>query len=134
MKISEYPMAKFIRLQNGDDIVSEVVEMEDENGIVYMLMNPLKVVYMQSPQNGYLSVSFIPWVFTKICEHQEFIIHADDVLLISNVSVKMNEYYWNNVQTIDKPLEEQHEEVIEPSQEETILDSIEDSMTKRTYH
>lgn len=127
----ELPQAKFIRLQNGDDIVAETVEYEDEKGVLYMLCNPLKVVYVQSPHHGYLSVSFIPWVFTKICDNQEFVIHADDVLLVSNVSEQMNEYYWANAQSFNKPLEEQHEEVIEPEPEETPNVC---SYNKRTFH
>jgi hypothetical protein len=67
--VSDNPVAKFLRLQNGDDIVAETVEYEDENGIMYMVMNPMNVVYSHTHE-GYLSVSFMPWVFTKMVDHQ----------------------------------------------------------------
>ncbi len=103
MTNSDRPLAKFVRLQNGDDIVTEIVEMEDENGILYTVFNPLKVVYMPSESVGYLSVAFMPWVFPRICDQQEFVIHAEDVMLIADVTEKMNIYYWDSVASMVKP-------------------------------
>ena len=137
MENEEYPIAKFLRLTNGDDIIAETIEMEDDKGIFYMLHNPLKVVYMQLQNPGYLSVSFIPWVFPRICDNQEFTIHASDVLLMSNVSEKMNEYYWDNLDTLiqridETPSEPQQEQ---EDQEEKILDMLKElTETKRTFH
>lgn len=122
MEKQENPIAKFIRLQNGDDIIAETVEIEDEDGILYMVYNPLKVMYMDVG-SGLLSVSFIPWVFPKICEHQEFTIHAQDVLLLSDVSSSMNDYYWKNL----KP-EKKSEDIPE------ILDELETYLSKGTIH
>ncbi len=34
MSDNEKPLAKFLRLQNGDDVIAEVVETEDEQGIL----------------------------------------------------------------------------------------------------
>lgn len=136
MENEEYPIAKFVRLNNGDDIVAEVVETEDDNGILYMIINPLKVIYVQSPHQGYLSVSFIPWVFPKICDHQQFTIHAEDILLVSNVSEQMNDYYWTNLDTLDtknhQPPEEPQEEIIEDDQ--SLIDMFKELSTKRTLH
>jgi hypothetical protein len=124
-------VAKFIRLNNGDDIVAETVEIEDEDGIIYMVYNPLKVFYSHTSHTGYLAVSFMPWVFPKICEHQEFVIHAEDVLLVSNVSESMNEYYWNNLNTQDQKVEEKPE----PEINEEEIESIIQNLTKnRTFH
>ena len=135
MEKDEYPVAKFIRLQNGDDIVAETVEMEDEKGIIYMVCNPLKVIYVESPHQGYLSVSFIPWVFTKICEHQEFMIHAEDVMLVSNVSEKMNQYYWNNLVTLEQKIEETPPEPEQQQEvEETVIETLQQLAKIRTYH
>lgn len=123
MSESENTLAKFVRLQTGDDIISEVIEYEDENGIIYLLMNPLKVVYMPT-NTGHLQVAFMPWVFPKICDHQEFTIHAEDVLIISNVSEYMNDYYWNNIEE-KSPIKE-----VEPELEiEEEIDT-----TRRTFH
>lgn len=93
MEINEHETAKLVRLQNGDDLIATVVEFEDENGLVYALIHPLKAVYVPTDTLGYLSVSFIPWVFSKICDQSEFIIHAEDVLFTADVTEKMNAYY-----------------------------------------
>jgi hypothetical protein len=134
MEKEEYPVAKFIRLQNGDDIVAETVEMEDEDGIIYMLCNPLKVIYTESSHHGYLSVSFIPWVFTKICDHQEFMIHSEDVMLVSNVSEQMNHYYWNNIDTLTQKIEETSPESEQQEVEETVVEALQQLAKIRTYH
>ncbi len=131
--VSDNPVAKFLRLQNGDDIVAETVEYEDENGIMYMVMNPMNVVYSHTHE-GYLSVSFMPWVFPKMVDHQEFMLHAEDVLLISDVTEKMNIYYWDNVQSLCSP-QETRPPVEQPQEEESsILDVLREMANKRTYH
>ena len=99
MSDSDHPFVKFIRLQNGDDLVTEVVEVENEDGIIYTLINPLKVTYLQSERDGYMSVSFMPWVFPRICTLSEFSIHESDVMIISDVTEGMNNYYWENIDT-----------------------------------
>ena len=131
MEKQENPIAKFIRLQNGDDIIAETVEIEDEDGILYMVYNPLKVMYMDVG-SGLLSVSFIPWVFPKICEHQEFTIHAQDVLLLSDVSAKMNDYYWNNLLTMDQRISDKIPE--EQTELENALSELENYINKGTMH
>ena len=37
MSDEEQPNIKFVRLNNGDDIISEVMEIEDDKGILYTL-------------------------------------------------------------------------------------------------
>ena len=131
--VSDFPIAKFLRLQNGEDVIAETVEYEDEHGIMYMLVNPLKVVYMQSQHEGYLSVSFMPWVFHRMVDHQEFMLHADDVLMVSDVSEKMNIYYWDNLDTLTgKVVSEPPQE--EPMNEENLVDILKELAQKRTYH
>ena len=131
MENQDNPIAKFIRLQNGDDIIAETVEIEDDDGILYMVYNPLKVMYMDVG-SGLLSVSFIPWVFPKICEHQEFTIHAQDVLLLSDVSAKMNEYYWNNLLTMDQRITDKIPE--EQTELDNALSELENYINKGTMH
>lgn len=127
------PIAKFLRLQNGDDVIAETIEMEDEDGIVYTLCHPLKVVYMPTETVGYLSVMFMPWVFPKICDEQIFTIHAEDVLLITDVSEKMNIYYWDSVRTYTDKTQYEQEEPASNDVEET-LNEIMEHLGKRTMH
>lgn len=136
---SEEPKIMFIRLNNGDDLVSEVVEVGDETRIDYMLFNPLKVMYIPSDRgSAYLQVAFMPWVFTRICEEQEFFIHAEDVVTMANVSSYMEEYYWKNmdhfITKVEDSITETEETELEP--DETSLEEILDAIrsTRRTLH
>ena len=139
MDISDYPNAKLVRLQNGDDIIAEVVEFEDESGVVYTLFHPLKVVYVPSESTGYLTVAFMPWVFPRICEQQEFVIHSQDVMFIANVASKMNEYYWNNMDYYTKKVAEE-EKAAQKSEEESAFERLKEALeeadlyTKKVYH
>lgn len=138
--MSDNPIAKFVRLQNGDDLIAEVVEIEDENGIVYALFSPLKVIYMPSETTGYLSVAFTPWVFPRICEQQEFVIHSEDVLLMSDVSASMNTYYWENLEHYTKKVMKEEEKLNQQLAEDESYDRLKEALeeaeldTKKVYH
>ena len=132
---------KFIRLKTGDDVISQVMELTEDNITVYMLISPLKVVYIPSQKGmAYLQVAFMPWVFTRICSEQEFMIHAEDIMTMANVSEQMTEYYWNNVEYFtgsgEEPYNEedlkQEEVVHEEESLESLLEAI--KSTKRIYH
>ena len=131
--------AKFIRLQNGDDIISEVMEVEDETGVAYTLFRPLKVVYIPSDAIGYLTVAFMPWVFPRICDQQEFVVHSQDILMICDITDKMNEYYWENLDHFSKKTAKEEERTEERLKEET-FDKIKEAFeqagidTKKVYH
>lgn len=118
----EQQRAKFIRLQNGDDILAEVVELEDESGILYTLFNPLKVVYLPSETSGYLSVAFTPWVFPRICDQQEFVLHAEDVLLVVDITDSMNSYYWDNLEHFQNRVKVEEDKINEEPVEEEYQD------------
>lgn len=140
MDISDYPNAKLVRLQNGDDVISEVVEMEDENGVIYALFHPLKVVYVPSETTGYLTVAFMPWVFPRLCEQQEFIIHSQDILFMSDVTPKMNEYYWNNMDYYTKKATAEEEKETQKAEQEDSFDRLKEALeeaglyNKKVYH
>ena len=135
-----HPLAKFIRLTNGDDVIADVIETEDDKGILYTLFHPLKVVYAPSEKSGYLSVAFMPWVFPRLCDQQEFVIHAEDVLMMADLAEQMNIYYWESVDEYlnkaEKVKEEKvHEETGMNDQEELdLFNDILDHLAKRTYH
>ena len=133
MSDEEQPNIKFVRLNNGDDIISEVIETEDENGIAYTLFRPLKVVYIPAEREGYVAVAFTPWVFSSLCDNHEFVIHDEDVLIVTDAAQKMNTYYWNSV--------DQHygkEPIIEDRSEKEELERIAEFFKqlelKRTFH
>lgn len=124
--------AMFVRLKTGDDIVAELVETGDDDNFYYTVINPLKVAYVPSDSGVYLQVAFMPWVFPKICDFQQFTISFSDIMFVSHVSDYMNEYYWESV---DNQLEVK-EKVEEPEAEETDLysDIVDQLLSKRTLH
>ena len=134
---SENPIARFLRLKNGDDIISEVVEIQEDDEHFYMLINPLKAVYMPS-STGYLSIAFMPWVFPRICDKQEFTIDYDDVLLVTDVSGKMNDYYWDSIDTYINENKEEAKQKVDKESEEEYMEEIAKLMQtikdKRTMH
>ncbi len=79
----------------------------------------------------------MPWVFTRISDDQEFMIHAEDILTISSVTDKMAEYYWSNLDhfmgknVIEEP-EEVEPEVEEGLDLESLLEAIKSK--RRTMH
>lgn len=136
--VSYDPEVKFVRLKNGDDVIAEVVEFsENEEAVVFALINPLKIVYIPSSKGvAYLQVAFMPWVFSRICDNQEFMVHAEDVLTMNNASEKMTDYYWSNLSQMTGKSESVEEDYEEPEEEtmeevETILEAIKSG---RTYH
>jgi hypothetical protein len=128
---------KFLRLHNGDDIVSEVVEIQEDDEHFYMLINPLKVVYM-SGKTGYMSIAFIPWVFPSIVDKHEFTIHFDEILMTADVSKNVNEHYWESINAYIKSdsVEEIHPQEEEPKEEtnSAIEEIIQALKQGRTYH
>lgn len=128
----EYPIARFLRLKTGEDIISEIVEIEEDDKEYYLLIRPQKVVYIPSSKSGYVQLAFLPWVFPKVCDHQEFTIDKNDVIITFCVSEKMNEYYWDTVNNEDVITEFTHE----PEQSEDILQDVLEQLkdSKRTFH
>jgi hypothetical protein len=88
---------KFVRLVTGEDVISEVTEIEESDGDrYYILNNPMKVLYMSS-ETGTMSVSLMQWVFWRISSDQNFNIQTNNVLLMSDISESMEEYYWSSL-------------------------------------
>jgi hypothetical protein len=128
----------FLRLKNGDDIVSECYQYEDDNGRYYVLMNPLKGLYMTSNRGaGYLQVAFVPWVYSKLCDTQEFVIDAVEVMLTHSVSDYMEEYYWNSIDHLTGVSEEQPQEPesrTDLDRIKEVLDELAENREKKVYH
>ena len=86
---------KYIRMITGEDIISEVIELSDNDNQSYMFINPMKIVYMMSNKPGpSMTISLMHWVFTRICDIQEFNINAEDVLTVARPSANLVEHYY----------------------------------------
>lgn len=135
---------QFIRLVTGEDLISEVTEVEKNNEVYYILNNPMKVMYMSGSKPGILSISLMQWVFWKVTNDQEFHLLPKDVLTFANTSPSMEEYYWSSLEHF-----EQYKESVELSEEATeeeeqvedlkesldsLLEIINSSLDKRKLH
>jgi hypothetical protein len=84
---------EFLRLVTGEDVVSEC-EIHEE---FYRLYNPCKVVYLSSQNQGFLSISLMQWVFSKISEEQIFDLPKNQILIKSKPTENMIEHYFSSV-------------------------------------
>ena len=133
----EHPTAKFLKLRCGDDIVSEVVEIEDDKGLTFILVNPLKLVTVPTTQSS-MHLGLTPWVYPKVCDAQEFEISEKEVVTIAEVNDKMNEFYWTNVEELLKESSpntrsDSAATEVEEYDEET-LEELQELWSRRTYH
>jgi|SanBayMetagenome_1026888.scaffolds.fasta_scaffold06200_6 hypothetical protein len=90
---------KFIRLVTGEDIVSEVTDIA--NGKMY-INNPLKVVYTPSMNTGFLSISLMQWVFTRISKNQSFDMDLHNILIMTDADDHLVEHYKESLLTFSK--------------------------------
>ena len=90
---------KFIRLVTGEDIVVEVSEIANGRMIIN---NPLKIVYAPSMQTGFLSISLMQWVFTRISKNQTFDLDLHNILIMTEADDKLREHYTESLYTFDK--------------------------------
>lgn len=95
---------RFLRLVTGEDIVSEVKETKTE----FVLMNPMKVLYMTSSRPGYLSISLMQYVFSKIIYEQVFNMPKVHVVMHSEPRDTLIKYY---NETVDHFLSKRDESV-----------------------
>ena len=59
---NQSPTIKFIRMNTGEDIIAEIVKYSEDNEDIYVLVNPLKVLYTISKTHG-VSIALMQWVF-----------------------------------------------------------------------
>ena len=86
-----------VRLNTGEDLISEVFFPESDSDPYLMLVNPMKIICLPSKKQGFVTLSLMQWIFTKITEVQEFPIHNKDVLTISVPNSNLKEYYAETV-------------------------------------
>ena len=93
---------QFVRLNTGEDLVSEVSEIENDDNKFYVLHNPMKIVYQMNMKGGGLTISLMQWVFARICEDQNFMLYPNDVVTMNKPSDGLEDYYWETVEHFTK--------------------------------
>lgn len=121
---------RFIRLTNGEDIVAEVLEV---TGGKLKINNPLKIVYTPSLNSGYLSISLMQWVFTRISKDQKFDIDLINVLVMTETEEGLKTHYKESISVYKSNEDEMYEEpedVFDNLNEEDGLEVLKNLMQK----
>jgi hypothetical protein len=95
------PNIRFVRMNTGEDLITEVIETKVNEQDAYLFVSPLKIVYLIGEKPGSMMLSLIEWVFPKISPKQEFLIYPDDVITISDVSDSLLDYYHEALYKLD---------------------------------
>jgi hypothetical protein len=85
---------QFLRLKNGEDLITEVQETDGS----LVLINPCKILYLKGKKSGFLSISLMQWVFSRISADQVFEIDKTEVLFKTLPDDNMITHYWNSVE------------------------------------
>jgi hypothetical protein len=111
---------QFLRLKNGEDLITEVQETDGS----LVLINPCKILYLKGKKSGFLSISLMQWVFSRISADQMFEIDKNEVLFKTLPDDGMIVHYFNSVEHF---LEKESSSNIEYD-DPTIDDSYEDNL------
>ena len=111
---------QFLRLKNGEDLITEVQETDGS----LVLVNPCKILYLKGKKSGFLSISLMQWVFSRISADQMFEIDKNEVLFKTLPDDGMIIHYINSVEHF---LEKESSSNIEYD-DPTIDDSYEDNL------
>jgi hypothetical protein len=89
---------QFVRMNTGDDLVTEVTEVKNDEDIYFIFSNPLKIVYVMGNKPGVMSISLMQWVFPSLCRDQDFTVYPQDIIIMNHTSDSMEEFYCNSVE------------------------------------
>ena len=98
---------RFIRLNTGEDLIAQVNDIS--NGRIFM-SNPLKVLYTPSLNTGYLSISLMQWIFTRISSKQDFDMDISHIIVMVEPDIKLQEHYKESVSTFVNTIEVTNED------------------------
>lgn len=135
----KYEEIMFIRLQTGEDIISEVTEVKKNDEVpYYILSNPLKIVYMTGNRNS-MNITLMQWVFNRVVENQEFMIYPNDVITMAIPTEGLQDYYWDTIDHYNRKMEYDKSKIEEAEQisEEEMLDAVKEYLNtqgKRILH
>lgn len=84
-----------LRLNTGEDLIAEVAWPETKKGAEshVILIHPMKIICLPSKKAGFVTLSLMQWVFTKITEDQQFNIFSRDILTMSRPTDSLIQYY-----------------------------------------
>ena len=92
---------KILRLHNGEDIVAQYTEGEDET---VLLDNPMHVIFKRIP-TGQTVMMMMPWLPIEVIKENVATIYASDILTIVEPKEDLIEYYGSAVLEAQKRME-----------------------------
>lgn len=94
MNITPNNAIKIVRLQNGEDIMANIVQDEDNDTV--MLDNPMHIIFKRMP-TGQIVLMMLPWLPIEIIKENNAIIDTADILTIIEPKDDLVRHYDNVV-------------------------------------
>jgi len=94
MNITPNNAIRIIRLQNGEDIMANIVQDEDNDTV--MLDNPMHIIFKRMP-TGQIVLMMLPWLPIEIIKENNAIIDTADILTIIEPKDDLVRHYDNVV-------------------------------------
>jgi|688.fasta_scaffold462578_2 hypothetical protein len=87
-----------LRMITGEDVISDTIHLNEAGNSRYLISNPLKIVYLPIKKGSHLSISLMQWMFSRISDNQDFEIKEHNVLMTTEPSDSLLEYYYKTVE------------------------------------
>lgn len=93
-----------VRLNTGEDLITELSWPETKPGheTHVILHNPMKIIAIRSSKAGFVQLSLMQWIFSKITSDQQFNVYSRDILTMSKPNSTLVDYYKETVEYFDK--------------------------------
>lgn len=101
------PVPTVLRLVTGEDIIADTVFINEAGNSRYVISDPLKIVYLPLTKDTHISISLMQWMFTRISDNQTFELKDRDVLIKTDPSDSLCQYYYKTVEYFYEIREEQ---------------------------
>lgn len=97
--VYEATTPKLIRLTTGEDLVAELTEVNDGEDctLYYYIHNPIKLIYVPSPNPSIFGVAMAQWVSHTICNEQIFTLNGDTIVTVANVTDYISQMYYKAI-------------------------------------
>lgn len=122
MNITPNNAIKIVRLQNGEDIMANIVQDEDNDTV--MLDNPMHIIFKRMP-TGQIVLMMLPWLPIEIIKENNAIIDTADILTIIEPKDDLVRHY-------DNVVTEAHGKMIE-NKERMKMNAMENSNDKEEF-
>ena len=81
------------KLANGDEIIAEVVQWNEEDTVEILIRKSMKLVYVDDYESGSRYYHFRPWMLLQESAEEIMVLNADHILAEGTPSNKLIDYY-----------------------------------------